>query len=206
MEQTGVNRAIGRRNFITTTTLLGGGAGMALLEACSERPDPLSLTLIQGRKWVQAVAFDSHTGVFTSLDGFTDNPESFLDSDVEFSGYAVHTSGEIVSVTEVVDKDTAGLWSLSAQGGDLYHLKVDGVVQPPGGPAYEVHLVERVIPGTAVTVFTGYSYDPTTSRRVLLGVSHDPILPVVIVVLVILAFPLIANAPPPDPHDQGGGQ
>jgi hypothetical protein len=196
---------VGRRDFIRSAALLGGGVGTSalLLGACSEAAGPLansSHDLITGRKWVQSTVFDPETGEFTSLEGFTDTPENVLGSDAEFSGYTIKLSGEIVSVVKSVDRHRAGTWTLHPLGGDLYQLKIGGVVQPSGGPPYQIHLVERMIPGTDVTVITGYSYDPDTGKRVCFNVSHDPIWFYVIVVLVILVFAEEAHG-----HDQGGG-
>lgn len=207
MDYEDMRSALARREFIAASAVLGGSVGITvLLGACSDRGEPLassSSTLITGRKWVQAQAFELQTGVFSSIDGYSDNPDAAFTSDPEFNGHAIYPSGEIVPLKKTADKDIANTLALQPQGNGLYYLEAGGVVQPPGGLPYEIRLLERTIPGTSVDVVTGYSYDPATGNRVLFSVSHDPIWVWVLVAVVMLAFPSVARGR--GRHDQGGG-
>jgi len=156
------------------------------------------------------------------MDGYSDSSDN-LESDVELRGYEIKPSGVIVPFSKTIDKDLANTWSLSALDGEVYYVEVGGVVQPPDGPAYEIHLNERVIPGTNVSVLVGYSHDPATGKRIRFSLSHpagsvsalvvpsslpNPHLWIGIIGRVIVRIILILMTPTAHalgPHDQGGG-
>ena len=178
---------LGRREFLRSAALLGTGVGVsALVGGCSDNGELLPSqpnNLVIGRKWIRLDTIDSDSGVFTSLDGFSDTSEDVFSSDVELSGHAILASGDIVPVTTIVDKECANSLSLRPLGGGRYSLESNGVPQPPGAP-YEVHLIERTIPGTSVIVLTGYLIDPSTGTRVTFNVTHDPIVWVTVVIMI----------------------
>jgi hypothetical protein len=183
-------RELGRRGFLRSMALMGTGAGVtALMGACSDGTDvtgSIRTDVENGTKWVRVDAFDADSGEFFAYEGIAEDPESALTSDFELSGYSVSSSGQIDSLTLVVEKDSANALSLVSAGSNLYHIEAGGVPQPPGAP-YEIHFVERTVTGTNVIVLTGYSIDPTTDKRVTFSITHDP-LPILIVAAIAAAI------------------
>lgn len=188
-EETGND--LGRRDFLRSAALLGAGAGMSTLASgCS--PDsglPMSpaQAVVAGRKWVRIDSVDIDTGIFTSIDGYSDNSENIFASDVDLAGHAVLPTGEIVPTTVAVDRELANSLSLRSLGDGRYHVEVGGVAQPPGAP-WDVHLVERTIPGTDVLSLTGYADDPATGKRMLFTITHDPYIIVIVLGIVIVLW------------------
>lgn len=198
MLSTEQNDDIGRRNFLRSAALVGAGAGVSLLTGgCSDENGDLLTSpaqdVVAGRKWLRVDSMEPDTGVFTSVDGFSDTIENAFTADVEWTGHSVLPGGEIIQMNVSIEKSCANSLSLVPAGGGLYHLESAGVPQPPGTP-YEIHLVERTIPGTDVLIITGYSYDPSTGKRVMFTVTHDP-LPLWII-LAIAAGVILGTAQP----------
>lgn len=186
---------LGRREFVRAATLLSAGVGMSALAGCADDGNILTPAqdVIAGRKWIRFDSVDPNTGVFTSVDAYSDTIESVFSSDVEWNGHAVLNSGEIIPVNVAIDQDAANSISLVSLGNGLYRLEAGGIPQPPGAP-YEIHITERTIPGTEVLVFTGYSLDPSTGKKVMFSITHDP-LPLW-VILAIMAAIIAAAAQP----------
>lgn len=222
MDQDNMASELGRRDFIRSAALLGTGLGAsALVGACSdagEQPlaSPSSDVVVEGRMWVHTDSFDPALGIFTSLSSFSDTGEGPATSDVEMGGYSILPSGEIVPVTDTIDKDIANSYSMVSVGGGVYHIERGGIPQPEGAP-YEIHLVEGAIPGTDIMVNTGYSLDPSTGNRVSFTVTRNRATPsssaqirfamapgfFVIITLIWMLIIIGINAKPA--HGQGAG-
>jgi hypothetical protein len=191
MSQHTGSSGLDRRDFLRSAAFLGTtlGAG-ALAVACAEDGQPLSSSseeLVPGRKWVRIDSVDVQTGIFTSLDGYSDTSQNMFASDVDLAGHAVLPSGEIIPATVTVDQAAANALSLRSLGEGRYQIEVDGVAQPPGAP-WEIHLVERTIPGTSVLSLTGYSDDPATGKRLVFTITHDPYIIVIVLGIAILMW------------------
>jgi hypothetical protein len=180
--------SIERRDFLRTATILGVGGVSTVLGGCSdgsELPTNPAHDLIPGRKWIRVDSTDLETGIFMSLDGFSDTVESVFSADVEWNGHSVLPSGEIIPLHVSAEKDCANSVSLHELGNGFYELRIDGIPYPPGAPE-EIRMIERTIPGTEVIIYSGYSVDLSTGNRVVFTVTHDP-LPIIIRIALMLA-------------------
>jgi hypothetical protein len=191
MEHADIQNELGRREFIRSAAVLGTTLGAGVLSVgCADDGQPLashSQDLVPGRKWVRIDSVDVETGIFTSVDGYSDSSQNIFASDVDLAGHAVLTSGEIVPATVMVEQDVANALSLRSLGGGRYQLELDGVAQPPEAP-WEIHLVERTIPGTDVLSLTGYADDPATGKRLVFTITHDPYIIVIVLGIAILIW------------------
>lgn len=183
MNRSDRDNALDRREFLRSATLLGAGAGVSVLAGACSDDSPTRA----GRKWIRLDATDVTSGVLMSLDGFSDMSEGPLTSDVEMIGHIVLPSGDILPLTTRIDKDFGNSLSMESLGGDAYRLEAAGIPQPLAG-AFEIHLVERTIPGTNVIILTGYSVNPVTARRVNFTITHDPWRLVVVVAVGVVIY------------------